>query len=105
MDVYLEGECMDIEFSSVKQLYDRLLPALKTKELDLKRNNINYIKKEDIWNYLKITKWSGAKDLLLHQMVDDILNVDDVLLRNYVEDNLRKNIVEPNLKSEGFMNE
>ena len=75
---------MDIEFSSVKELYDRLTPALKTKEQELKRNNINYIKKEDIWNYLKITKWKGAKNLLLHQMVDDILNVDYVLLKNYV---------------------
>lgn len=96
---------MDIEFSSVKELYDRLTPALKTKEQELKRNNINYIKKEDIWNYLKITKWTGAKNLLLHQMVDDILNVDYVLLKNYVEDNIRDNIVNPDLQSEGFMNE
>lgn len=96
---------MDIEFSSVKELYDRLTPALKTKEQELKRNNINYIKKEDIWNYLKITKWKGAKNLLLHQMVDDILNVDYVLLKNYVEDNIRANIVNPDLQSEGFMNE
>ena len=96
---------MDIEFSSVKELYDRLTPALKTKEQELKRNNINYIKKEDICNYLKITKWKGAKNLLLHQMVDDILNVDYVLLKNYVEDNIRDNIVNPDLQSEGFMNE
>ena len=96
---------MDIEFSSVKELYDRLTPALKTKEQELKRNNINYIKKEDIWNYLKIKKWEGAKNLLLHQMVDDILNVDYVLLKNYVEDNIRANIVNPDLQSEGFMNE
>lgn len=96
---------MDIEFSSVKELYDRLTPALKTKEQELKRNNINYIKKEDIWNYLKIKKWKGAKNLLLHQMVDDILNVDYVLLKNYVEDNIRDNIVNPDLQSEGFMNE
>lgn len=96
---------MDIEFSSVKELYDRLMPALKTKEQELKRNNINYIKKEDIWNYLKITKWKGARNLLLHQMVDDILNVDYVLLKNYVEDNMRDNIVKPDLQSEGFINE
>lgn len=96
---------MDIEFSSVKELYERLIPALKTKEQELKRNSINYVKKEDIWNYLKITKWKGAKNLLLHQMVDDILNVDYVLLKNYVEDNIRANIVNPDLQSEGFMNE
>lgn len=96
---------MDIEFSSVKELYERLTPALRVKELELKRNNISYIKKEDIWNYLKTTKWQGASNLLLHQMVDDILNVDYILLKNYVEDNMQKNIVEPDLQSEGFINE
>ena len=93
---------MDIEFASVKELYERLTPALRTKELELKRNGINYIKKEDIWNYLKGVKWKDASNLLLHQMVDDILNIDYVLLKNYVEDNMKEYKVEPNLQSEGF---
>ena len=93
---------MDIEFDSVKELYERLTPALRTKELELKRNGINYIKKEDIWNYLKGAKWKDASNLLLHQMVDDILNIDYVLLKNYVEDNMKEYKVEPNLQSEGF---
>ena len=93
---------MDIEFGSVKELYERLTPALRTKELELKRNGINYIKKEDIWNYLKGAKWKDASNLLLHQMVDDILNIDYVLLKNYVEDNMKEYKVEPNLQSEGF---
>lgn len=96
---------MDIEFENVQELYERLKPALKSKELELKRNGINYIKQEDIWNYLKKEKWMGAKDLLLHQMVDDILNTDYVLLQNYVEDNIIKSKVEPDLQSEGFINE
>ena len=96
---------MDIEFSSVEELYERLKPALRTKELELKRNGINYIKQEDIWNYLKKENWMGAKNLLLHQMVDDILNIDYVLLQNYVEDNIIKNKVEPDLQSEGFIYE
>lgn len=96
---------MDIEFESVQELYERLKPALRTKELELKRNGINYIKQEDIWNYLKKDKWMGAKNLLLHQMVDDILNIDYVLIQNYVEDNIIKSKVEPDLQSEGFINE
>ena len=93
---------MNIEVASVKELYERLTPALRTKELELKRNGINYIKKEDIWNYLKGVKWKDASNLLLHQMVDDILNIDYVLLKNYVEDNMKEYKVEPNLQSEGF---
>ena len=30
-----------MEFSSIKELYERLLPALSTKVLELKRNNID----------------------------------------------------------------
>lgn len=92
---------MDIEFNSIKELYARLEPALLAKVADLNRNGINYIKKEDVWNYLKVTKWRNANNLLLYQMVDDILNIDNVLLDNYVKDILKENRVRPNLDSEG----
>ena len=57
------------EFSNVSELYSRLIPALNTKVLELKRNNISYIKKEDIWNYLKIKKWKNANNLLFNLKV------------------------------------
>ncbi len=88
------------EFSNVSELYSRLIPALNTKVLELKRNNINYIKKEDIWNYLKIKKWKNANNLLLHQMVDDILNVDSCLLEDYVKRNMQNVFIKPILESE-----
>lgn len=91
---------MDIEFSSIKQLYQRLVPALDTKYNELVRNKIKYIKKEDIWNYLKINKWSHASDLLLHEMVDDILNCDNALLEDYVKNNMVNQSIKPNLDSE-----
>ena len=40
---------MDIEFNSEQELYDRLKPALSSKEAELARNDMSYIKKEDIW--------------------------------------------------------
>lgn len=89
---------MDIEFSNIKELYDRLKPALKSKVEELKRNDLDYIKSEDIWNYLKITKWSKANNLLLYQMVDDILNLDNNEIDEYVKNNIRKKIVRPNLE-------
>lgn len=89
-----------MEFSSIKELYERLLPALSTKVFELKRNNIDYIKKEDIWNYLKTNKWKGANNLLLHEMVDDILNIDSCLLENYVKRNIHSMDIKPILESE-----
>ena len=93
---------MDINFKSVKELYERLTPALETKTLELKRSGYNYIKKEDIWNYLRGYKWNNSKNLLLYEMVDDILSIDYVLLKNYVEDNFKNIRVEPNFEGEGF---
>lgn len=90
-----------MEFSSIAELYARLEPALIAKVADLNRNGIDYIKKEDIWNYLKIKKWQKASNLLLYQMVDDILNTDNVLIDNYVKDKLKQSIIEPNLEIEG----
>ena len=93
---------MDVDFKSVKELYDRLTPALQTKALELKRSGYSYIKKEDIWNYLRGYKWNNSKNLLLYEMVDDILSIDSVLLKNYVEDNFKNIRVEPNFEGEGF---
>jgi hypothetical protein len=89
---------MDIEFNSIKELYERLLPALNTKVTELKRNDLDYIKKEDIWNYLKDKKWSKANNLLLYEMVDDILNLDNYEIDEYVKEEIRKKVIKPNLE-------
>ena len=90
---------MDIEFNNVKELYIRLKPALNAKVTDLKRNDLDYIKEEDIWNYLKDKKWSKANNLLLYEMVDDILNLDLNEIDEYVKTEIRKKIVKPNLEN------
>ena len=89
---------MDIEFNSIKELYQRLIPALNAKVVELKRNDLDYIKKEDIWNYLKEKKWSKANNLLLHEMVDDILNLDNYEIDEYVKEEIRKKVIKPNLE-------
>ena len=90
---------MDIEFNSVKELYERLKPALTVKVTELKRNDLDYIKKEDIWNYLKDSKWSSANNLLLHEMVNDILNLDNEEIDEYVKGEIRKKVIKPNLEN------
>ena len=89
---------MDIEFNSLKELYVRLLPALNTKVTELKRYDLDYIKVEDIWNYLRLSKWSKANNLLLYQMVDDILNLDNEEIDEFVKEQIRKKVIKPNLE-------
>ena len=77
-----------MEFNSIKELYERVKPALKTKCKELKRINYFYIKEEDIWNYLTEVKWANSKNLLLYQMVNDILNVPNIRIEKYVKDKM-----------------
>ena len=79
---------MEVEFNSLEELYNRLKPALITKKNEMNRSGYQYIKIEDIWNYLKEVKWKKAKDLSLYEMVSDVLNVDDLLIDNYLKQKL-----------------
>lgn len=80
----------DIKFTSLTDLYNRLLPALKCRKNEIKRLNISYVKEEDIWNYLKEKKWNISSNLTLADMVNDILNVDEFLLDNYIKDKMKQ---------------
>lgn len=93
-----KGDSM--EFNSIKELYERVKPALMTKYKELKRMNYFYIKEEDIWNYLKNYKWKNSKNLNLYEMIDDILNVDVYKLDGFVKEEYRKIKREINLKEE-----
>lgn len=79
---------MTEEFRSEEELYDRLKPALVTKRAEMKRNGYPYVKEEDVWNYLKEKKWKSEQGLSLYQMVDDILNVESVLVDDYLKSKL-----------------
>lgn len=80
---------LDIEFTSVKELYDRLTPALRTKKNEMKRCGYTYIQEEDIWNYLKQVKWQNATDLSLYEMVGDVLNTDNEIIDTYIKQKLK----------------
>lgn len=79
---------MDIMFDSLEELYKRIKPALLTKKEEMRRSGYNYIKEEDIWNYLKEVKWINSKNLLLHKMVSDVLNADNMLIDKYLKQKL-----------------
>ena len=54
-----------MDFTNLKELYDRLIPALKSKKDELIRLGCNYIEEIDIWNYLKEKRWKNSYNLLL----------------------------------------
>lgn len=73
----------EITFKSEDELYNRLLPAMKSKRNILNRSGYSYIKEEDIWETLKNKKWHDVKDLMLCDMVDDILHTDNKIFGNF----------------------
>ncbi len=81
---------MEIEFATVEELFQRVLPALRTKRRSLAKEKRKEIREEDIWNYLRKSKWSKAKQLTLADMVDDILNLDEALLDSYIREEWAK---------------
>ena len=67
---------MDIEFKDAKELYKRVVPALRTKKRLLLKKGIS-VKENIIFEYLVKEKWSKGTNLALNDIVSDILNVDD----------------------------
>ena len=89
----------DLQFNSAIELYNRVMPALKVKHKEI-RKEYDYIKIVDIWNYLIQYKWKEAKDLVLSDVVDDILNIDNKKLDTYVKKIIKEketNIIEEDL--------
>ena len=79
-----------MEFNNVSELYQRLLPALRTKVIDLKRAGYDYLTVEDVWNYLKESKWKESHNLALHEMVSDILNSENIVIDDYFKHKMHK---------------
>lgn len=75
------------EYKNQEELYKGLIPALNTRMKYLKRDKIKDISKEDIWNYLKETKWKNSIDLTLADMVQDILHTDSREIISYKNNN------------------
>lgn len=86
---------MDFEFKSLKELYDRITPALTAKKSELKKFGYYYVKEADIWNYLTKTKWQSSKSLTLAEMVSDIFAADSDKINEYVMEKLKSIEVEP----------
>lgn len=73
------------EYNSIKELYNALIPAFNVKIRMFKNSEFNSIQKDDIWNYLKNTKWINSINLTISEMVSDIINVDGYKIIKYKE--------------------
>ncbi len=73
------------KFTSVTELYTRLLPALNAKLSEFKRLKITDLTPVNLWNYCLDKKWVNKKDLGIHDLVDDILNIDILEIKEYLK--------------------
>lgn len=87
---FMNEDRKDIEFNSVFDLYTRVKPALKSKLKELKREKFDYIKEEDIWNYLVKKIWIDAHGLVLCDVVNDILNAENKKIDAFVKEEHQK---------------
>ncbi|MDD2505264.1 MAG: post-transcriptional regulator [Bacilli bacterium] len=85
------------KFNNLEELYQKLTPALNSKVIELKRNNINYINEDDIWRYLHKNYWQNSQKLTLGEMVNDILSTPNSILEDYMvkilQNRIKKNKV------------
>lgn len=79
----------EIKFKNLAELYERILPALRSKAKEIHKKGMNYIHEEDIWNYLKNYKWTSSRSLDLGDMVNDIFNIEERELDSYVKNELK----------------
>lgn len=80
-----------MEYSSQEELFKSLTGAFNVK-IRMCQDKYRYIKKEDIWNYLKINKWCKDINLSLSEMVNDIISVDIEKVDIYVKEHRNKEI-------------
>ena len=63
-------------FANLEELYTRLLPALKVKCREMKKEKMLNITEKDIWFYFCQNIRPQKTNLTLAEMVDDILNTN-----------------------------
>ena len=81
-----------MEYQSLQELYKDLQGAFKVK-LRLIGNDYKHIKEKDIWEYLRINKWSTASGLTLSEMVNDIIEVNIKKVEEYQREKISKDVI------------
>lgn len=79
-----------IEFKSLKELYDRVKPALYSKLKEVRRLGLKYVNETDIWNFLVENVWKDKVNLELHELINDILYANNYEINDYVMKKMNK---------------
>ena len=79
-----------LEFKSKEELYQRVLPALYSKLKEVRKFGFKFVTEKDIWNYLVENEWRKRINLDLHDLINDILYVDNYRLNDYVNQKLER---------------
>ena len=66
-----------MEYQTLKDLYQHLIPAFNVKKRILSITKYKDIEFEDIWQYLADNKWRTSIDLTIAEMVNDIIIFDE----------------------------
>lgn len=83
-----------MEFNSINELKERLMPALRSKIKELHKIGLKYIDIDDVWYYLKDNVWILQEGLTLSSMVDDILNTSNSEINEYIKNKIINERVE-----------
>ena len=78
-----------IKFNSIKELYNRVKPALYSKQKELQRIGFKYVTEKDIWNYLIENVWTEKTDLELYELISDIMNLDNYTINEWVMNRMK----------------
>lgn len=81
-----------LEYQSLEELYNDLKGAFNVK-LRLIGEDYKHIKINDIWDYLRINKWSKDNGLTISEMVNDIIEVDIKKVDLFQREKLSKDVV------------
>ena len=61
---------MDLEFKSIEELKNRVMPALRIRVRELKKDNYQ-VTEDSLWEYF-VRIWQNKKNLTLADLVDDV---------------------------------
>lgn len=89
----------ELNINSQDELLRRILPALKSKKRLLKKDGFKLVSEQDIWDYLRLNKWSLSTGLELCDMVDDILHTQNELIAQYSHNKYMNTFKENSVKS------
>lgn len=81
-----------MDYLSLEDLY-RDLKAVFNVKIRLNGDDYKHIKSKDIWEYLRINKWSKDKGLTISEMTNDIIEVDIKKVDLFVREKNSKDVI------------